>query len=304
MSFIRKNRDLLNKIGVFLGSLLFLWQITRAIFSLLDNNSVRLTLNHTIILSFLGFLVLDLVLVVNWKILLEGFGYKLSILEIAKGYFISFIPRYIPGSVWGYLSRSEWLFRNYKIPYLATHLSSMLEILVYLITPVFLLGEYIFVGQIIGVWSLVILIACLRLVRFILNRVKFSDLVWVKEIEPMISNLQSKDGIWVITIALFYWILSGGVMTLLGYSLFPGSIDFSKWQLITLVHSAAWVAGFLAPFIPAGIGVREVALVELFTRFIGLAQSQALIFAILARLFTLLAEAIWVILGVTVRKYY
>ncbi|MEJ5202521.1 MAG: lysylphosphatidylglycerol synthase domain-containing protein [Anaerolineales bacterium] len=299
MLFIEKHRNKLYKMGAFVGGILFAWQIIKAISSLVGKDSIKFTLSYTLILSFLGFILLNLVLALNWKILLGDLGYNLSVLDVVGGYFVSFIPRYIPGSVWGYLSRSEWLFQDYRVPHSVTHFSSILEVGIYLVTPFFLLGEYLLVGQIIGVLSIVVAIVSIRLLKFVLNGTR-PTLAWLQSIKIMFLSL--KRSAWFITIALFYWILSGNVITLLGSSLFPQAVDFNKWQLITLVYAVAWVIGFLAPFIPAGMGVREVMLVELLSRFAGLTQYQALILAIVARIFTLLAEAVWVIFGVVAKS--
>ena len=64
-----------------------------------------------------------------WRTLMQGLGVSLGKREVLRGYMLSFLPRYIPGSVWGYLGRNEWFFQEYAVSYAASNLGSILEIL-------------------------------------------------------------------------------------------------------------------------------------------------------------------------------
>ena len=54
------------------------------------------------------------------------------------------------------------------------------------------------------------------------------------------------------------------------------------------VFSLSWLAGFLTPFSPGGVGVRESAIVLLLTPFVG--GSQAITVALLSRALSLVVE--------------
>lgn len=291
---LEKNKGWLYKIGSITGGIIFGLQIIKAIISI-NHNLMIIPIPFAMVLSFFGFIILYFILILNWKLILSIFGIEKSLVDITKGYFISFIPRYIPGSVWGYFSRSEWLYQDFRIPHYVTHLSSIIEIIVYLITPLLLLLDYIFFNKIIGVCSLVLVIS-LILVTSVLSKESRGN-SFLKKMELISLKRKSKNEPLIIGIALFYWLLSGIVVTMLGFALFPDTIKFSSWQLITLLYSIAWVIGFLTPFIPAGIGVREVALTQLLISFLSLNQNQAVVIAVLTRLFALVVEGIWLLIG-------
>lgn len=300
----KKYKTQLYNIGSVVGGSLFIWQIIKANKALVSEHLLAVVLNFSIILALFGFLVLNLVLAINWKVILDSIGYHLNLLNIITGYFVSFLPRYIPGSIWGYLSRSEWFYRDKKIPHSMTYLCSIIEVFVYLSVPILLLGEFFVFKKVTGIYSFIGLIIWWGLIRLIIKRIKLPNSVRINDFSRILSNLNFGKASLIASIATLYWILSGFVITLLGVLLFPYAINFSKWPLLTLAYSIAWVIGFLAPFIPAGMGVREIVLVQLLTNFVGLTQNQALIYSVVARVLTLTSEAIWVILGLVAKKYY
>ena len=53
---------------------------------------------------------------------------KINLISTLRGYSLSFLPRYLPGSIWGYLSRSEWLTQQFSIPFKYSNAISVVEI--------------------------------------------------------------------------------------------------------------------------------------------------------------------------------
>ena len=65
----------------------------------------------------------------------------------------------------------------------------------------------------------------------------------------------------------------------------------------TFIFTVAWLVGFLFVFVPAGLGVRELTLSGLLVSNLGLSVGPASAVALIVRAFILLAEAVFVILG-------
>ncbi|WP_322509605.1 hypothetical protein, partial [Anaerolinea sp.] len=100
-------------LGLGIGLTIFLSQIYQSILSI-STLSIRMDWGW-IILGFLAMFLLIALQIFIWKQILNAMEIPLEYLQIAKGYTLSLIPRYIPGSVWGYLNRSEWLNEQYHV---------------------------------------------------------------------------------------------------------------------------------------------------------------------------------------------
>jgi len=69
-----------------------------------------------------------------------------------------------------------------------------------------------------------------------------------------------------------------------------------SWFTAAYIFALAWAAGFRIVFVPAGIGVRETVLVLLFGMLVS--DGQALTIALLARIWWMLAEAIYSVVSI------
>lgn len=92
--------------------------------------------------------------------------------------------------------------------------------------------------------------------------------------------------------ALNYGLIGIGLWFLARAANLPAALDL---PLVTAAFALSWLLGFLAPGAPAGLGVREGILVVLLS---GVASDENLLaFVLLARLATMLADAINFVLG-------
>jgi len=89
-----------------------------------------------------------------------------------------------------------------------------------------------------------------------------------------------------------YIIIGFGLWLLARSAEMPAALDL---PLITGAFALSWLLGFLAPGVPAGLGVREGILVILLSG--AASDSQLLAFVLLTRLVTLLGDAINFIMG-------
>ena len=103
-------------------------------------------------------------------------------------------------------------------------------------------------------------------------------------------------GIWdrirnISTIYLFYLIffLIAGLLLAIIVNIFL-EINFIITTKLVVIFSIAWMAGFIVPGAPGGIGVREAVIIFFITPIIGEAQSIAV--AIALRFITLLGD-VW-----------
>ena len=68
---------------------------------------------------------------------------KISTKSAVRGYVLSFIPKYIPGTIWGYLSRSEWLKVKFNIEYHNSNIGSIYEIVVIFFSSFVIISIYL-----------------------------------------------------------------------------------------------------------------------------------------------------------------
>jgi hypothetical protein len=118
-------RKLLYYLGVGLGAILFLQQVWLGI------ESVRQEVLHinrpVCLLAAIGLTFIIYALqMIAWGQIMLGLGSLINLPAVLQGYIISFLPRYIPGTIWGYLSRAEWLKSTYNVPHSTSTLGSVL----------------------------------------------------------------------------------------------------------------------------------------------------------------------------------
>jgi len=283
-------------IGLILGGGLFLYQIIAGILALarLDQQSIHAWM----LLAALGaMLVVVLVQMINWQIILRGLDVRIPFLDISRGYVFSFLPRYIPGSVWGYLSRGEWLFQQHRIPHAVTNSASVLEILITFISGILVIG---FTRMEAGGWaiarqaafSLVLPVAAWK--AMVMAAGLFSKKSTAAQAISRMGLLQWLAGILVY---MGQWYLLG-VATLLAARAFStaGQVPCTDWLPgTTFAFSLAWMTGFLILFVPGGLGVRELTLTGLLTLAILLPWEQSMLAATSLRVLYSLAESAWLL---------
>lgn len=257
-------------------------------------------------------LAIQLIQMLAWLQIMQYLGYSLPLTRVLGGYMVSFLPRYIPGSVWGYLGRSEWLASTYRIDYTTSITGSALEGLGLIATGLSFAGFYLsryFTGlprtaSVIGVAVLFYSVALLlpKLAIYVIERTsnktspaKLRDrhLLALSQARPSLSWLTA------LVLYLILWGIYGIVILMIGNTV--TAISISKWFELTTSFSLSWIAGFISPFVPTGIGIREFALASLLTRLAGVFPWQGSWIAVVSRLIAILSESIWVIAGLLIQ---
>ena len=119
-------KALLYRIGLGLGLALFVYQLWLAVMALRSNPA---PLHYGYLLALLGLdLVAYVLLIAGWGIITRALRLDLSARHLYDGYVLAFLPRYIPGSVWGYVSRGEWMQRTCGANYSQSTAASIMEI--------------------------------------------------------------------------------------------------------------------------------------------------------------------------------
>jgi glycosyltransferase 2 family protein len=238
-----------------------------------------------------------------WRRLLIWFGDKDISTDICNRiYGKSQIAKYIPGNVFHVLGR-QILGSQAGIKHIVLAGATVYEIL--------------------GLISISILIGFSGMLIFGLSNIYFSlyqiisilltTLVITGLAIPLVPYLMSLRGIIIpykgigdsflniSKVYLFYFIffLIAGLLLVVIVNIFL-DINFIITAKLVVIFSIAWIAGFIIPGAPGGIGVREAVIIFFITPIIGEAQSIAV--AIALRFITLLGD-VWFLI-VSDSKFY
>jgi hypothetical protein len=286
------------------GGILLVWQVCRA-WSFLRATTVLLDPGLAGS-AFLSAFLAGALQVVIWLVLVQGIGGHPGVAVALEGYFLSFLPRHVPGSVWGYVGRIEWFRRYAALPARTTSASSLLEILA-IGSGTTGFAALLFVDSPVALrWVTVVLPGfAAASIAWLAIRVGGR---WLTTIQRRHDSIAERGvGIgplpWFLAVAFVVvnWLIYGwcllSLAMMLGYHTTrpPGDVLLA----FSTAFSISWLAGFMAPLVPSGIGVREVALSSLLVTATGMSNSAATSAAILMRVVTSAAELAWVGYGLS-----
>jgi hypothetical protein len=299
-------RKTLYLVGIVLGLCLLAQQAWRG-YQAIQQEQVCFTHPSFLLVALGLYIATYFVQMAAWALIMRFMQAPLSPQAVVEGYALSFLPRYIPGSVWGYLSRSEWLAQTHQVSYGASLTASLMETALFLITATLLGALYwlptqlpdfpgrfplieflIAVAGIVGAWLVWRVLPWLAM-RFYRKRAGLYL--------PAPKGLGRQLGLWGVTtlLYLFFWLLQGGALVAVAHTLCGGLAP--ELFTISAAYAIAWVIGFLIIFVPAGLGVREWMLSTLLVAFAALQPGQATLLAILSRFGLIMAEIIVLAIG-------
>ena len=298
-------RRVLYLVGLGVGSLLFLYQLWNG-YQAVVQKALRVSAPALLGVALGIVMVATGLQMIAWSRLMQALGNHLSWRQVVRGYALSFLPRYIPGSIWGYLSRGEWLHRSHNVTYQVSNFGSILEVVGILSASCLTVGIY-YASLSSGLSQLVLLIVT-ALIPFAIWRV----LQWVisghlfrclfAKVSAVGASFQVTFWNWIAVVMLYLilWLCYGGLIWLLvqalGIPLAGSVIQYS------FIFSLAWVVGFVVVFVPAGLGIREVTLSSLLVANIGLLSYQGSAVAIASRLTISIAELVWLLFGLILSR--
>lgn len=293
-----RGRQWLNWLGLVIGALLFVYQLWLSSKSL----SVDFSISALWILAAGLATCLHLTQVGIWShLIMRGVGVNLPFKPILNVYLLSGLVRYVPGGFWGYLSRSQWLFARFAVSYQVANTGSVLQVLGWVVAAGCMAGGYqtlvsydarrvvffaLMIFALVGTWCAL---------RALARWKRFEWLMRHGVMDPERLRLSFRQWLMIVLAYLILWIGWGGVMFLAA-----GNIgNVLRWNLFdaAFVYVVAWLTGFAIAFVPAGLGVRELALSSLLIAQTGMSVEQASAIAVAMRFLTLLAELLALIVG-------
>lgn len=283
-------RRLLYWIGILIGGCLFAYQFVVIV------PQLQITSNVFVKPSYVGLTLACVALatvlqIFTWSKIIIALDVKLSIRELYPAYVLPFLARYLPGSIWGYVGRSLWLKQHYGVSERLTTASTILELGSLIIstgiilTPIYIMNimENITILTALLIFCLVITSG---LVMLILEKSKQLGFLSLRNPKATVIKL-----VIALCIHCVFWLIQG-----LGlYFILKAFYENPIWGPleITRVFVISWLAGFLVPFIPAGLGVRDLALSNLLIN-LGVDIYVASLVAILSRAVALIVELVFV----------
>lgn len=290
-------------IGMALGVFLFARQLWSGYRALRQQEFVRLQPAY-----LLGALMLSLLVYVlqmlAWLMIMRHLGIFIGVRKALGGFFLSFLPRYIPGSVWGYWSRSHWLEDSLGIGYGTSVLGSVLEALALVLTALIVAGVHLSVRST-GTVRLLLAFGSACAMGFTWLAVPKVSMLIVQRLgmakTPMVSRRGSLFGAWSAALGLctILWLTYGGSVLLVGNALL--SRPSRNWLAATSASALSWTLGFVAVFVPSGLGIREASLSVLLPMYTDFVPWQADLIAVICRFEILVAELMLLIVGLILR---
>ena len=292
---MKRARSIMLSLGLIIGLLILVFQIVRGLKNIVWQELIIINWYY-LGLSMLSACVVVLLQLLNWKLIMAGLKFSIPYSQVLRGYLRSFLPRYITGTVWGYLGRNEWLNRDFSVPYSTSNLASFLEILTAFTSGIILIAFNqlsIFGGKISPFQFIVVLglPVIIWLLMTTINSIK-TRISWIDKIlsPGSLDSLSLRRWLGLTGIFLAQWFIYGLILGLI-------SSSFSQESLIVMDRivefassfSISWIGGFLILFAPAGIGFRETLLIGLLTEKLG-SPAIATIVAIVDRIILSLAE--------------
>ena len=284
-------------IGIIFGISLLIYQI----FSLLRDFNWSILTPSVLLNALLAFGINILAILLHmtaWKVVLDGMGHKISITDIFSGFSISFVARYIPGTVWGYLSRGEWLKREQNVPYSISHFCSIVETIGFMSANLFVMIQGLVLARNIPFTILFIVV-------FVVGSWASLNLfiLWkpARRLFRLENNIyQFPFPKWLVVFLLFcvMWYCYGISLTIFANSIHL-QLSSEHILLISSIYALSWFIGFIIPFIPSGLGLREYTLTILLAAQFGLEKSDASFIAIGFRVLVSLAELFWILFGLS-----
>lgn len=231
-------------------------------------------------------------MVLAWRTVLAGLGSPLPLGITAKIFFIGQLGKYVPGSVWAYAAMME-LGRDQGVPPRRTFSSTSLSLLISLGCAL-LVAAVTLRETVSQAWYLMALIPvialCLhpKVLTFGLNLA-----LRIARREPLEQVLGGRAVLVAVALTLAGWLVYGVHLLLPITDL--GAAGGPLYPVATGAYALAWATGILTVVVPAGIGVREGAMVLALAPVLG--SPDALVAAVVSRLAFTLADLTWAGIG-------
>jgi len=244
--------------------------------------------------------------IASWALVMKCLKAPAGIVQALQGYTLSFLPRYIPGSIWGYWGRSQWLKQSLGISYKVSYLGSVTEAAAFVITA-FIIGvgfgantnnKFALRSESAALGFAVpfFFISCWLFWGFIVRAALDKD-SGKRERIIRVSDLKFVFG-WFSLLLPYavFWMLYGIAVAVIAQTIMP----FKRLTTTIACAAMAWTVGFIIVIIPSGLGIRETTLATLLNLTMGLPASQGNLVAVIFRAVNLFAEFVWLLIGLCI----
>ena len=235
----------------------------------------------------------------SWRAVMASLGLNVTWREAAGVFFVSQVGKYVPGAIWPVVAQTEFA-KAHGMSRSRAATGSLVAMAVGVVMAGVVGGVTLAVFSPGGLteywWALAIAFAlAVTLVPAVLTRLLSLALkVLRRPGEP--PRIGARALLVAAAFSGLNWLLLGAQAWVLLRPLAPSA----SIGIATGAFALAWLAGFLAVFAPAGLGVREGALV---VSLAGVAaRPDALALAVLSRFALTLADVAAWALGVTLRR--
>ena len=232
------------------------------------------------------------VLVGAWTVSLRWCAAQITALDAAKIWFTANLARFLPGGVWQFASLAVMASR-YGVSTAAATATVLLEQIVLLITGLAVVAVFTPAVLHASWWQGALVVAIiLGIVILALPRPGGRLGSWLERYVPSLKQVWSQLGarllLLFIVILIVPWLMYGTAFRLLASALL-GSVAGS-WGFYIAAFTGSYLAGVIAVFAPAGLFVREAALIGVLTPVIG--GGDAAILAVASRIWLTALEII------------
>lgn len=301
----QKTKKYIRIVGSVIGFGIFIYLVINAVKELTTISELIVFREVYSVFALLVGLFIYFLQMINFQMILLSLRADANFKYTMIGYAYSFLHKYIPGYIWGYVSRSEWFEREALIPAKSSWIASGVEIVITVATSLAIwLNYYLLIRGVDGVWAFIVI-----LIPFVIIIPINLTIPYLRKREKIDRFLDDFDSIplskWsLITVnSYFQWGLFG-VGLWATWQAFSLQINLTSQNLVSYIYlfARAWVSGFLMIIIPNGIGIREVVLKELLVEVIHIDSTMAVLISTSYRLVLMATELIWVVLMVLVNR--
>lgn len=229
----------------------------------------------------------------SWRVVLNDVGDRVDPTVASRIFFSSQVAKYLPGGVWNFVAAAE-VGKDYSISRRRSVCALLVSIIISIVTGLILAILAILLGpsELMEGYRWIVVAIPVGIVALcppVLNRLVNLALRLLRR-DPL-DDAMSWSGTAISALwALAAWVAVGVQLWLMLIHL-GMSATVPTFLLATGGYALGWTAGFLVFFVPAGAGVREVALGAVLTTIAS--PGVVVVVVLLARIFTTLADIVW-----------
>lgn len=230
-----------------------------------------------------------------WNLMVRYLGGTLALRKGMKVYFLSNLGWYLPGKVWYAVGRA-YLGQQEGVSVGVISTSVLMEMALSLTSSALMATLALpLVSPLLGAKSLYLGVAVLVLGLAVLHPALMKPaLTLLERLLPGPKRTMNPPHRYSVTMGLlvgylFIWGFVGAAFFVLLNAIYP--LPLAWLPTVAAIYAVSWMAGFLAPFAPGGLGVREGAMILLLGQYLPVPAVTST--AILFRLWLILAEVLW-----------